>query len=568
MKKNLLPLLFLFCLCNAYSQDTLKALPEGIVHHFNFNGNLKDDVTGKPLMKVAVEIKDSLRKISDKRATSRLTDADVEWVNDDGEKTAIRMLPMEFADDLSEKTVSQITVSVKLRINKSDVEGYLSEESGGISRAVNYITWFQMFRNHEGTLTSMDRFLGGETTSTGQVEAYRSRHKGFKPIVPTDEWVWITYTQDCNSGKAVYYFKDQFDEEAFDSAEVNRINSGEVFRMCFVSRARSIERGDISEIIIWNRVLNAEEVAKVHGIEGFDEKTVYDRYALLFNIIIGMVLFSIIIFIWKPMHFRKYTRTNGLGNNEKAEQAIDKAEKLFCKGFDYSTRYYPWPIKFLRIHSSIKSAIRSEPNNPELIDRLNSLIEDHNLCLNYHYSGKSYVVLGTILALVVQALFEWFTSNKGFSISYVIDQDIPMLLCLLAYIIVSYGWTFASQHGKPIDRDEKATARLLGWDKAMETTGNVAGAIWAIAIAIIGAFFSVLGEALSQSTQVFKVYVNGVYQGTRSFANPAGFLGPIIAFVVVLAIIAMICYFLSIIIMLAILLITPIKFIRVHILHI
>ena len=567
MKKILLPLLFLFCLCNAYSQDTLKALPEGIVHHFNFNGNLKDDVTGKPLMKVAVEIKDSLRKISDKRATSRLTDADVEWVNDDGEKTAIRMLPMEFADDLSEKAVPQITVSVKLRINKSDVEGYLSEESGGISRAANPIKWFQVYNNFEGNLCSTRRSLGGESTSDGEVVAYEGMHNGFKPMIPKDEWTWITYTQDCKSGKTVYYFKDQFDEETFDSTEVST-GTGEVFRMCFVGRAKSIERGDISEVIIWNRVLSPEEVAKVHGIEGFDEKTVYDRYALLFNIIIGMVLFSIIIFIWKPMHFRKYTRTNGLGDNEKAEQAIDKAEKLFCKGFDYSTRYYPWPIKFLRIHSSIKSAIRSEPNNPELIDRLNSLIEDHNLCLNYHYSGKSYVVLGTILALVVQALFEWFINDRGFSVSNIIDQDIPMLLCLLAYIIVSYGWTFASQHGKPIDRDEKATARLLGWDKAMETTGNVAGAIWAIAIAIIGAFFSVLGEALSQSTQVFKVYVNGVYQGTRSFANPAGFLGPIIAFVVVLAIIAMICYFLSIIIMLAILLITPIKFIRVHILHI
>ena len=565
MKKTILLLAVMAVSVLSFAQDGKGSVPEGPIHHFNFNGVLTDAVTKTPLMKLKVETKDSLRKVSYDKSTTRLAESDVEWVEDDGAKTAIRMLPMEFATDLSTKTHPQLTISLRVRVNKSDIEAYHSEERGGFSRSAKFLTWLESGRYKDEGYFSSRRFKA-ELNGEGEMEAYDSGKNGTKTMMPVDAWTWLTVVWDVDSARAIYYLGDKAEEATIDTVIVDRKQTDNTARICFASNVHGMEHGDISELIVWDRVLTPEEVASLHGVEAFAEVTFYDRFGILVNIVLALVVFSLVVWIWRPLHFRKYTRVGGLGDEAKAEAAIAEAERLFTDEKS-ETRIYPWPVGFMKIHSRIKTAIKAEPNDEVLKERLNSLITDHNDCMAYRYSGSAYVVLGVIVALVIKVLFDWFT-NSHINMEFVLDEHVPMLLGLLAYIVVSYGWSFASLHGKPMPAVGTRKSQLIGWESALQATGNVGGAILMIALASVKVLFSVIGEALANSTEVIKVYVNGVFQGVRTVANPAGCLGPIIAIGCIAGVLFLIAYLASILILLAIIIIVPVKFIRVHVLHI
>ena len=423
MKKFGLFLLCVLCCRVSYAETgtpeaaaPASTLPAGAIHHFDFSGDLRDRVTGQPLY-----ISRYTKPYRPERiATDRLVPDSVEFIDtDEGTGTAIRILPLEFAGKLNWVDCPQMTVSMLLRFDGKDFE----------EKKNNWISWLETtYYDASGQRVNhprekrdyRTRKIEGEYHTNGVIDATQD-DEGLK--IPKDEWVRFTVSVDESARTRTIYVQDQFVEVACKQRLDSTLHTGRVglFQESLPGRIK----GYVSDVVIYDRVLSAEEVAQLHGIAEFKKFTLLDAYRPLILLVVVLTVIPVAFWFWKPFRLKRLEAAAASGgsggsngsNDAQALQAIDRAidtwmhcteEQWINSSCETDKLYlrYPRSVKIPKIRKKIMQAVACRPSDPEVVRRINRVIDSFNDAVSYRFNGSILYILVVLFSLFFQEAFQ------------------------------------------------------------------------------------------------------------------------------------------------------------------
>lgn len=563
------------------AEATVSAQPAGAIHHFDFSGDLRDRVTGQPLY-ISKTMKFGR---PDAIGRYRLVPDSVQFIDtEEGERTAIRIRPMEFAAKLNWVDCPKLTLSMLLRFDEKDFQ----------DGNRNWISWLETIRfdaagkrveRPEELRDLRMRKLDGEYHSNGKIDA-SPNDDGLE--IPKDEWVHLTIVTDEAAGSRTIYVNDRFTQEScsmpVDSMDhANRVG-------LFHEMMPDAIKGYVSDIKIYDRALTSEEVAQLHGVAEFEEFDVFDAFRPLFILVFVLTLIPVAFWVRKPWRLNRIgARTALRGNDAMALDEIDQAIGIWFRsvGNDESpvhyansdlTFRYPRAMKLISIRKHLKRAIELHPSDPEIVERINRVIDAHNAAISYHFNGSILYILVFFFSLFFQEAFQGtrtiFTSDDLTFTGAVADTFAnywQLMLLMIPYIAVSMGWRLIGQYGEMIeDTDPAQRMRRSFRQRAVDTISSGAGFL-KISLSLVGIFlawsWSTIMWGIRNSGEIVKHFRNGVHVATSHTVNPAIFFGGFLVVAIVIAIVYFVITYATIFVMLSPLVAIPYKLLRNYILH-
>ena len=568
-------------------------LPAGAIHHFDFSGDLRDRVTGQPLY-----ISRYTKPYRPERiATDRLVPDSVEFIDtDEGTGTAIRILPLEFAGKLNWVDCPQMTVSMLLRFDGKDFE----------EKKNNWISWLETtYYDASGQRVNhprekrdyRTRKIEGEYHTNGVIDATQD-DEGLK--IPKDEWVRFTVSVDESARTRTIYVQDQFVEVACKQRLDSTLHTGRVglFQESLPGRIK----GYVSDVVIYDRVLSAEEVAQLHGIAEFKKFTLLDAYRPLILLVVVLTVIPVAFWFWKPFRLKRLEAAAASGgsggsngsNDAQALQAIDRAidtwmhcteEQWINSSCETDKLYlrYPRSVKIPKIRKKIMQAVACRPSDPEVVRRINRVIDSFNDAVSYRFNGSILYILVVLFSLFFQEAFQGtrtiFTSEDltfWGALGATFVKYWPFMLLLIPYAAFSMGWRLIGRFEeeiKPVGSDSEAASGRRGasFRAQVREVANSGAGIAKVIFSVLWLFVVWCGKTImwgiQNSGEVIRHYRNGVHVSTTSGVNPAMFFAGFLVVAIVIAVIYFLLTYLSIVVMLSPLAVIPYKLVRNYILH-
>lgn len=563
-------------------QTTTPAQPTGAIHHFDFSGDLRDRVTGQPLY-ISKTMKFGR---PDAIGRYRLVPDSVQFIDtDEGERTAIRIRPMEFAAKLNWVDCPKLTLSMLLRFDEKDFQ----------DGNRNWISWLETIKfdaagkrveRPEELRDLRMRKLDGEYHSDGKIDA-SPNDDGLE--IPKDEWVRLTIVIDEAAQSRTIYMNDRVTYETCDMPIDSMDHANRVG--LFHEMMPDAIKGYVSDVKIYDRALTAEEVAQLHGVAEFDEYDLFEAFRPLFTLVFVLTVIPVALWLRKPWRLSHTAPQAGSrsSNNAMALDEIDQAIGIWFRsvGNDEApvhyansdlTFRYPRAMKLISIRKHLKRAIELQPSDPEIVERINRVIDAHNAAISYHFNGSILYILVFLFSLFFQEAFQGtrtiFTSDDLTFTGAVADTFAKywqLMLLMIPYIAVSMGWRLIGQYGETIeDTDPAQRMRRSFKQRAVDTISSGAGFL-KISLSLLGIFlawcWSTIMWGIRNSGEVIKHIRNGVVVSTSSGVNPAMFFGGFLVVAIVIAIIYFIITYATIVVMISPLAVIPYKLLRNYILH-
>ncbi len=558
------------------------SLPAGAIHHFDFSGDLRDRVTGQPLY-ISRYTQPSR---PDRVATDRLVPDSVQFVDtDEGARTAIRILPLEFAGKLNWVDCPQMTVSMVLRFDGKDFQ----------EKKNNWISWLEtIYYDASGQRVNhprekrdyRTRKIDGEYHTNGIIDATQD-DEGLK--IPKDEWVRFTVSVDESARRRTVYVQDRFVEVACKQRLDSTLHTGRVglFQESLPGRIK----GYVSDVVIYDRVLSPEEVAQLHGIAEFKKFTVLDAYRPLILLVIVLTVIPVAFWFWKPFRLKRLEAAPAAdgSNDARALQAIDRAIDtwMHCTeeqwinsscATDQLYLRYPRSLKIPKIRKKIVQAMQFAPSDPEVVRRINRVVDSFNDAVSYRFNGSILYIFVVLFSLFFQEAFQGtrtiFTSEDLTFWGALTDTFVkywPFMLLLIPYVAFSMGWRLIGHFEEEIKSDDSSGRKGASFRSQAREVVNSGAGIVKIGLSVMWLFLVWCGKTIlwgiQNSGEVIRHYRNGVHVSTTTGVNPAMFFGGLLVVAIVIAVIYFLLTYLSIVVMLSPLVVIPYKLVRNYILH-
>lgn len=558
------------------------SLPAGAIHHFDFSGDLRDRVTGQPLY-ISRYTQPSR---PDRVATERLVPDSVQFVDtDEGARTAIRILPLEFAGKLNWVDCPQMTVSMVLRFDGKDFQ----------EKKNNWISWLEtIYYDASGQRVNhprekrdyRTRKIDGEYHTSGVIDATQD-DEGLK--IPKDEWVRFTVSVDESARRRTVYVQDRFVEVACKQRLDSTLHTGRVglFQESLPGRIK----GYVSDVVIYDRVLSPEEVAQLHGIAEFKKFTVLDAYRPLILLVVVLTIIPVAFWFWKPFRLKRLEAAPAAdgSNDARALQAIDRAIDtwMHCTeeqwinsscATDQLYLRYPRSLKIPKIRKKIVQAMQCAPSDPEVVRRINRVVDSFNDAVSYRFNGSILYIFVVLFSLFFQEAFQGtrtiFTSEDLTFWGALTDTFVkywPFMLLLIPYVAFSMGWRLIGHFEEEIKSDDSSGRKGASFRSQAREVVNSGAGIVKIGLSVMWLFLVWCGKTIlwgiQNSGEVIRHYRNGVHVSTTTGVNPAMFFGGLLVVAIVIAVIYFLLTYLSIVVMLSPLVVIPYKLVRNYILH-
>ena len=340
-------------------------------------------------------------------------------------------------------------------------------------------------------------------------------------------------------------------------------------------------------------MLTDEEVAQIHGVAAFDDFTVFDAYRPLFTLVFVLTVIPVFFCIRRPRKIRRLDTppTSRGGNDDQALEAVNQAIGIWfqntgeqnlvnCSETDRLTFRYPRGRVIPKIRKRLLRARDLQPADPEIIRRINVVIDNYNEAIDYRFNGSMIYIVVFFAALFFQEAFQGtrtiFTSHDitlWGSIVNTFAKHWPFMLLLVPYVAFSMGWSLIGHFNKEIELASSGIAlrkkRSLG-SKIREAASSGAG-ILKVILSVAGVFLLWCGKTIMwgirNSTEVVKHFRNGVHVATTTGVNVAMFAAGFLFVAIVIAVIYFILTYAAILVMLSPLAVIPYKIIRNYLLH-
>ncbi len=561
--------------------DNVAALPAGAIHHFDFSGDLRDRVTGRPLY-ITRRDKSDVKQIGIKQ----LTAADVTFVDtDEGPRTAIRILPMEFAGKLNYVDAPQLTATFLLRFDEKDFQqgkhnsidwmnAMCFDPSGARSTNVKETGDPRYARVHHLRRMSGEYHKDGTIDASGLANGLRIRQ---------NEWVRLTISLDEKAGKRTIYMADRISHEECKPPLDSMVHANRVG--LFQELAPYAIVGEVSDVAIYDRILTEEEVAQLHGVASFDEYSIIEAAYPLLSVLALLTVIPLAFCIWRPWRLQRIEEgLSARGDNETAREEVDRALESWWEnvGETASPRNiaasklefrYPRALTTLSVRKHIKRAIDARPSDSNVIRRINRTIDAYNAAIRYRFNGSVIYILAVIAATVFTVWQSMIDTTDTITVWILLKRTIishgPILLMLVPYIAFSMGWALIGRFDKSIDElrpnHEKEGFRARIREKVQAGAG-FGGILLAIVAAAAGWCGAVVMDGINRSTQLVSHFRNGgsVVTGT---INPAMFMSGFVVIGIAAILIYLAIILASVAVAYSAIVVIPYKIIRNYILH-
>lgn len=585
IKKTVFFMFILFCAGYIFAsgEKTVFDYPQdGLIHHFDFSGDLCDRVTGQNLY-ISVRDRNSYFR---KQSRILLVSDSVQFVDtSEGESTAIKILPMEFVANLNWVDCPKLTVSMLLRFDGKDFT----------DKTNNTISWFETIYfnrygekelNPETKREYKLRKIAGEYHTDGKIESTGSE-EGL--VFPKDEWVRFTVVLDESAGIRIVYMNNLYRKEEcllpLDSmTHSNRVG-------IFHESVHCLIKGYISDLKIYDRALAEVEVARIHGVDSFEEYDIMDAYLPLFILIVVLTIIPLVLVFRKPWKLQRIDPSIVyVGDNNMAELEINEAINIWysssmtrnhlCSNSELHF-CYPRAIKIPLIRKHIKNAINNQPSDKYIIERINIVVDAFNNSIKYRFNGSILYIIIVLASMFFQEAFQGtrtiFTSDDMTFWGAIVNtfaNHWKIMLLLIPYIAFSMGWSLIGNFGKDINEEKSKVSIITNSSLreklsiAVHSGSGFLNIVFSVVKITFGWMFSTIMWGIRNSKEKIIHKRNGTVVETSEGVNPAMFFGGFLVVAIILAVVYFIITFLAVFISFSPLIVIPYKMIRNYILHV
>lgn len=583
-------LLFLLIVMSAgVTMEVIGANSENLpkpIYHFDFSGDLCDRVTGQSMY---ISLLSTPKREWEKSMIRMIPDSVTFVDTDEGEKTAIKIRPMEFDAKLNVVDCPKLTVSMLVRFDED-----------GMEDKNNRIYWFRTLKYDKGSDPMFNEQAKREYRTRGIIGEYHTDGRieptgddvGF--TFPMDEWVWMTVVLDEESRSRIVYLKDRFTREECNMPLDSTAHTGRVG--LFHESMHCLISGYVSEIKIYDRALAEDEIAVLHGVDSFDEFDFFDAYLPFFTLIIILSIIPLTLMFLKPWRIKRIETDkveHGYGDDNLARNEIDSAIEIWYKSTQASNPYcsnerlnfqYPRSIRIPFIRRHIINAIKAKPSDHETIERINLTVDAFNASIKYRFNGSVIYIIIVFLSMFFQEAFDGtktiFTSDDMTFWGAVCDtfeKHWKFMVLLIPYVLFSMGWSLIGRYGK----DVNMTAKIRMYSGSIPLKEKIKGiahsgagffsVAFSIAFSVLKAvvvwIYTTIMSGIRNSREIIVYKRGGSAVRTEEGVNVVMFMSGIIVVFICLAVVYFLLTFISIFISLSVLLVIPYKIIRNYILH-
>lgn len=556
------------------------------IHHFDFSGDLRDRVTGQSMY---ISLLGTPKREWEKSMIRMVPDSVTFVDTEEGEKTAIKIRPMEFDAKLNVVDCPKITVSMLVRFDED-----------GMEDKNNSIYWFRTLKYDKGSNPMFNEQAKREYKTRGILGEYHTNGR-IEPTgddvgltFPMDEWVWMTVVLDEESRSRIVYLKDRFTQEEcrmpLDStAHTGRVGLFHESMHCLIS-------GSVSELKIYDRVLSEDEIAVLHGVDSFDEFDTFDAYLPFFTFILILSIIPLSLLYFKPWRIKRLETDkveHSYGDNNLARNEINSAIEIWYKSTGARCPYcsneslafhYPRGIRIPFIRKHIINAINAKPSDPETIERINLTVDAFNASIRYRFNGSVIYIIIVFLSMFFQEAFDGshtiFTSEDMTfwgAVGDTFEKHWKLMVLLIPYVLFSMGWSLIGKYGKDIETTvrSKSPAGAVPLKEKIKEIAHSGAGIFSITLSIAYSvlktvvlwMYSTIMWGIRNSREIVVYKRGGTVVRTEEGVNVVMFFAGFMVVFICLAIVYFLLTFMSIFISLSVLLVIPYKIIRNYILH-
>ena len=561
--------------------DSIPVLPTGAIHHFDFSGDLRDRVTGRPLY-ITQQGKSDVERIGVKP----LTAADVTFVDtDEGPRTAIRILPVEFAAKLNTIDVPQLTVTFLLRFDEADFQ----------QGKYNNIDWLRVMHFDRSGARATNaketgdaryarvhhlRKLSGAYHKDGTINA-SDLANGVR--IRQNKWVRLTVALDERAGKRTVYMADRIAHEECNPPLDSTVHANRAG--LFQELAPKAIAGEVSDVTIYDRILTPEEVARLHGVDSFDEYSIIEAAYPLLSILALLTIIPLAFCILRPWRLHRIEEgLSARGDNETAREEVDRALDCWWHNVGESASprdiatsrlefRYPRARTILSVRKHLKRAIEARPSDTNVVRRINRTADAYNAAIRYRFNGSVVYILAVIAATLFTVWQSMVDTTDTITVWNLLGQTItshgPILLMLVPYIAFSMGWALIGRFDAPIESlkpdRKKISLRARIAEKAQAGAGFGA-MLLAIAAAVLAWCGAVVMDGIRHSNQLVRYVYHGRSVVTSSI-NPAMFMSGFVVIGIAAILIYLAIILASVAVAYSAIAVIPYKIIRNYLLH-
>lgn len=554
--------------------ENTPVLPAGAIHHFDFSGDLRDRVTGRPLYITKYRPTDKKQTIG----RNRLVPDSVQFIDtDEGPRTAIRIRPVEFDAKLNWADRPKLTVSLLLRFDEKDFDG----------KHRGWISWLEALKfDDKGTKQSCDlREIQGEYHTSDIIDA--------SPLddglhLPKDEWVRLTIAVDESAETRTVYMNDRVSYEKCYPPRDSTVHANRAG--LFHESSVSTIKGYVSDVAIYDRILTAEEVAQLHGVEEFDEYRIVEAYYPLLLVLMILTAIPLYFLIRKPWRLQRIEEgLSAHGDNVTAHKELEEALTIWWRNVkekedsdelpaDELLFRYPRGLKIFPIRKHLKRAIEVRPSDTALVRRINRTVDAYNAAISYRFNGSVPYILVFFFSLFFQEAFQGtrtiFTSSDITlrSVIAVTFREYGFFMpMMIPYIACSMGWALIGRYRNPIEETNAPDAARPSVKQRMRNVLSSGAGFAKTALALVGIFLSgcyaTIMEGIRNSATIVKYIRHGVVVSTSAGTDMVTFLSGFIVVFIIIAVVYFLITYATILVILSPIAVIPYKMIRNYLLH-
>lgn len=567
----------------------------GLVLHYDFNGNVRDKVQGVYLKSVSTGYHEQ---------SKQLTKDDVSFVESpDGEQGAMKILTADIPFNFSPDKYPDLTVVMKVKIDNEQDAGnpmfFLCEtDDKQVFAPLRKLKADKGFHLKEEVMTDTTAFrLVYIGTGTEIVKTASIPKESWETVLVSFSAKDSSVTLACRGKKWVTKPRYDYYHGAYTSMRLFPETGNGKWYSWLIGDSFDRINGAVDDLRIYNRVLTDEEISGIFGeevvtVEGTGGSFINSEAFAIGAVVVYvlMILYALYLLIFRPGKLKEITpgsiakekqNNKSLSEEKRDEHAMQCYEQVLKKwGYtpekdneeQMELRYSKSGLEAFSIRKLLLKSLSYGSSNPEIVEKQNRLIGAYNNMTERKFNGSSfYIVLVVICLYFISIKFgeAWHADSSVLvNILMLPVRQWPVTLGLLVYVLFSFGPSYMDFKGgtlrvRKIKRLHRTESEQTDSDSGAKAT--VGGAL--LVTAILGGIWHFITEVFRAVPNSMSYVLKNVRSGAVVGGGSVFTGGGLIMIAITLALLWFLVIIAGAIIMLSPLVIGPYKFVRNYILY-
>ena len=565
----------------------------GLILHYDFNGNVRDKVQGVYLKSVSSGYHEQGKQ---------LTKDDVSFIESpDGEQGAIKMLTADIPLNLSPDKYPELTVVMRVWIDEKQDAGnpmfFLCQtDDKQVFSPLRKLKADKRFRLTEAVPTDTAAIrLFDIGTGTEKVKTAAIPKESWETVLVSFSAKDSSVTFVCGGEKLTIKPNDDYYHGAYTAMRLFPKTGNGSWYGWLIGDSFDRMNGAVDDLRIYNRLLTDEEIS---GVFGRDIVTVeqgvgnfFTSEAFTYTVIVVFVfmfVYALFVLIMHPRRLKKITldsiarekqNNKSLSEDERNDLALEAYEQTLKKwgyeadkenGDEICLHYVKSGMEAKGIRDSLLKSISYGSSDAEVMEKQNLLIRAYNRMMDRSFNGSPFYIVLIVICLYFMAFKYGDAWNEDSSfLMNVLMAPVhmwPVVLGLLIYVLYSFGPHFMEYKGGEMKVSKPG--RALGERPENSTSGAVVATAGALTLASVGmGILHFFGEVLKAVPNSMNYVMKNVRTGATVSTGSLFTVGGIFMLVATIFVLWFLVVILSVVVIVSPFVLAPYKFVRNYVLY-